>query len=173
MKTFLKQIISNRKISREFYGIIDYQENIGERLYLKLSFPIDISHSHCIINQTPFKILIWGFPNGSLESGTVIPFHVNVSDNRVAKGKLCVKDILIIDGSTFLIAEVTDTQYLRSTELEQQLFYYFLQKGKLSQREKKGYAVLYSYPRKVILVAFEDGDYYNLFPMDFQGASGN
>jgi hypothetical protein len=49
------------------------------------------------------------------------------------------------------------------------LFNKYYKKPQTSFNQLKAFASAYSYPRRVRVISFKDGDYYNIFPMDLLG----
>jgi flavin reductase (DIM6/NTAB) family NADH-FMN oxidoreductase RutF len=148
------------------------QGKIGEKVVLKKSkTQIDITQNHSIVCQAPFCISVW------MDKHALEPFQSGESKIIIDKGyktisKLGVKILHIIDEKDYYIL-VFEIQTAKSSGMNFIQRYIlqrsFLKNGNLTQLESDIYAALYAYPRGIILVSFRQADYYNIFPMDFQG----
>jgi hypothetical protein len=69
-----------------------------------------------------------------------------------------------------LLLKLTKTRIHHINFIKTRLLYYRHYKKKEQDLNKlRSYAAAYSYPRKVRLISFKEGDYYNIFPMDLVG----
>ncbi|HLK30538.1 MAG TPA: hypothetical protein VKT28_18295 [Puia sp.] len=142
---------------------------IKEKVFLKNSSQkTDVSRRHSIVCQTPFCIAVrLEVKSSDIDSSVLI---IEVDKNPVALLNLKLLHTLKESNESILIFQITTAECFQQGFLQK----YFLLKHIFKNKkhpylESKIYAAIYSYPRKVIIVSFKDGDYYNIFPMDFQG----
>jgi len=133
---------------------------------------IDVTQQHYLLCLEPLVFGVW------LEKGVTINTHDKIellftdkiSGKYIARLSLAYVDSITNDyGALFLLkAEKSKTYHLNffATYL---LYFKFYKKPQLSFQQVKGFAAAYSHPRKVSIISFKQGDYYNIFPMDLLG----
>jgi hypothetical protein len=134
-----------------------------------LSFPdrqIVITESHAIVCEQPFLIAVW---NADLPENRRCSMIIKRQEKHLASMSLKFENtICTFNNSQLHLFRVYDC----TSSLHSMLFrsYFFAkQKKKVPFRISGYYAAAYSFPRKVILTSFRSDDYFNIFPMDFQG----
>jgi len=125
----------------------------------------EISQSHSIVCHRPFLAAVWLPSNQILTAG---PCELVVKDgkNIRASASLSFQEKRKWGDGYLIIFLINGAQCYQLDSLRQLLILRYF-KNKDSLLEGRIYSALYSYPRRVIIVSYRDGDYYNIFPMDF------
>lgn len=129
----------------------------------------DITARHSIICERPFCIAIFFPKEQHVEGLNSIEIRVKRENKTVARLQLTLKDKIEDYQTAILIYNIEDVRNYQINNIRQYfLMRHFLRAKKLTRKEGKIYAALYSYPRKVVIISYEEEGYYNLFPMDFR-----
>jgi len=177
MKQLIRKILYGKTPVCE-YATITTTGNTVEKVILQVDgLSIDISKCQWLLCLQPVVIGIW------LSSETNIAAFSKSKKNHVhfcgADGSIkkaaavvsitIIKKITEKDGTLFL-AEVCQAGIQHINPLRALLLYKrFYKKPQWPFPAYKALVAAYSYPRKVRLVAFKEGDYFNIFPMDLLG----
>jgi hypothetical protein len=188
MKAFIKKIITSG------YGLIDYVpvgiDQIQEKSLLQLgdNSPIEITEQQFTLAYNPLVIGIVMSRNLykilHSEQGAIKLFFVDTRTNRKIS-ELNLKYYKIPDGWNMdqEILVLFHAQRANNYQLNRVrrniilwLRYWSNKKAKkyfgtLSFGLHKQYAAQFSFPRKVVLAAVKDGDFFHLFPIDLHGMS--
>lgn len=143
---------------------------IEERVFLRHDGKkFDITANHSIICEKPFCIAIF-LPQEQHEIAiTDITLLIERRGKIAAKLQLILKDSLKENETYIFIYEIEEVRNYQINNIRQYfLMRHFLREKKLTQKEGNIYAALYSYPRQVVIISYEEDGYYNLFPMDFR-----
>lgn len=177
MKFFslLKKYLFGDSAIKQFLPV-SIGEEIKEKVFLiSDNGDYDISASQWILCQSPFILGVWttSATKNIFDSGTYT-IHITSSDKITifAKIKLSLYEKIEIAGGTLYLLTFLHTQLLQLNPFKRFLFLKMLQyqrKQELSVKQLEFFAVAFSYPRKVVLVAYYEENYHNFFPMDFQG----
>jgi len=176
MKKFLRDILFGNIPVTE-YSTVTVKDGIMERVYLEAGGErIDISLTHWLLCLNPVVFGIW-FP----KQENTLSFNINprylmyfkdsaVDAETVAVLKLnYFNKIAEPDGTLLLLklarASIHHINFIR-TRL---IFYRYYKKPEQDFYKLKSFSAAYSYPRKVRLISFMEGDWYNIFPMDLVG----
>ena len=147
-----------------------HQHEIRERVYLQAEeshVRIDISDRHWIVCDDPFIVAVWMNPTLNARQ------RLLVIANETVVGYLEL-DLIdrkkIPEGELGLFKSVKAISR-HSTPLRRRLMLGYLRFKQKENASKNliNYCVAYSYPRNVVLVSCSTDDYFNIFPMDFQG----
>ncbi|MFZ6013763.1 MAG: hypothetical protein ACOYXT_25715 [Bacteroidota bacterium] len=174
MKALVKRILFKNRTGKNFPAVrIDHDE-VREKVFLVLeNHRLDITSNHCIVCQTPFYLAAWLTEEQfALVEAKIPKVEISVNDELVARLKISFKQTISDAANYIVIFHIDDAQCYQLNKVHQ----YFLQRyfqNKATILEGKIYSAMYSYPRRVISVAYQDRDYYNIFPMDFQCFTSN
>jgi flavin reductase (DIM6/NTAB) family NADH-FMN oxidoreductase RutF len=172
MKKVLRKILFGALQPKPFFGVNIPNGEIKESVFLvNGSIRIDISERHNVVCQSPFSIAIW------LNSNQLTDFQIEHSHLIVLKHEeiLASVSLSLVNSfkenvGTFFVFKIVAIRSHKPGWLKRYLMLkYFFSNAKLLFSEAKAYSAIYSYPRRVIITSFSDKDYYNMFPMDFQG----
>lgn len=172
MKQFIKNLIFRGYETKEYFGVRIADNEIKERTVLRSGQEtLDVTESYCIVCQSPHQILIWADKsNEYFFANEVSRLEILEHNTLKASLKLSLKQILEENGIVLVLLEAETAQLYQLNIIRQYLISLYLNRQKRhSFRETKVNAALFSYPRKVVITSFRDSDYYNMFPMDFQG----
>jgi hypothetical protein len=181
MKELFRKILFGDAGIKE-YATINIDGDIREKVYLRFADgeTVDISRSHYVLCLTPIVFGVW------LEKGQKIPdekakcrmyFREGVCPPGAdpGTGALAVVRLDPVDkieeenGSLFLFklsaVRIHHISFLRA----RLIFSKYYKKPGLSFFKLKGFVAAYSYPRRVRVVSFREGEYFNIFPMDLLG----
>lgn len=166
LKAVLKKILFNVNNPTAFPAVQIATGTMKERFLLKMGEVIeDVSDRHSIVCHNPFCIAVW-MPKGH-QVQKECEALVTSDDRHDARLGLSVLHRIPEGENELIVFEATNAENFQLSKLRQALIRRYF-KNKNSVLEDKFYAAAYSFPRRVIAVSFKDGDYYNIFPMDFQ-----
>jgi hypothetical protein len=176
MKKYLRKILFG-DIPVSEYSTVTINGDIVERVHLLSGGQtFDISSTHWLLCLDPLVFGIW-FPS----NGPAIPFdkeakykmHFNDSAENadtVAILKLHFFDKIEESDGTLLLLKLISTETHHISLIKTLLlFYRHYKKPEQNLHKLKSYSSAYSYPRRVRIISFREGDYYNIFPMDLVG----
>jgi flavin reductase (DIM6/NTAB) family NADH-FMN oxidoreductase RutF len=173
MKSLLKKILYTNVPVTEYAGIT-IREDISEKVFLRIDeVVIDVSKDHWALCLKPVTFGIWLHSDISFSRNSSYTLLFKERQQKLAEVKLdFFKSIEEQDG-TLLLLRLTRCR-LYHTSLIKQLFLFrrHYSKPGFSFSTFKSYVAAFSYPRKVSVISFQDGDYYTIFPMDFVGNPG-
>lgn len=175
MKKLIRNLLFG-KIPVTEYSTVTVTGDITERVYLQTgNTRIDISTTHWLLCLDPVVFGIWFEKNehsASFNSGTKCKLYFTSSVNTAAVASLDLvffNKIEETDGTLLLLKlEAAAIQHLNAIRTRL-LFYKYYKKPEQDFYKLKSYAAAYSYPRRVRIVSFKEGDAYNIFPMDLVG----
>jgi flavin reductase (DIM6/NTAB) family NADH-FMN oxidoreductase RutF len=156
-----------------FAAVPLHHNEIGERVYLQTSAShalLDVTGRHWIVCSDPFMIAVWmnePFKFDALQHRIFV-----MLDNRnVGHIELEFTDRKSFPEGRVVLFKCVKAAPRHSTYIHRQLMLFYLRLAQKTgtSRDIANYCVTYSYPRNVVLVSFRDDEYFNIFPMDFQG----
>ena len=181
MKNALIKLIFGESIIRD-YSSVSIAGEIREHVYLQSKHTIiDISRNQFLLSLDPVVMGVWVEKEKdilALNKNTV--FKIFFDDDKVDDGNIKQHAVAIAelnlfdkieesDGTLFLLrmkkSEISHIHFLKILLL----YYKFYRKPGLSFSQFKSLVTAHSYPRRVRVISFRDGDYYNIFPMDLLG----
>jgi hypothetical protein len=176
MKRFLRNLLFG-EIPVTEYSTITVKEGILERVYLESGESrIDISNTHWLLCLDPVVFGIWFAKEGKGYPIDVNqPYRMNFCDSAenaetVAVLKLDYFNKIEEDDGTLLLLKLTKASIHHTSLFRTKLiFYRYYKKPEQDFYRLKSYSAAYSYPRKVRLISFREGDWFNIFPMDLVG----
>lgn len=170
MNKLLRKLLLGYSNPQKYPAIRIKDAEIKERVILYNEEKVtDITESHSIVCEKPFCIAIFFSKEQQTDKLKNIEIRVQRDNKMVAKLHLALKDIIDESQVSIFIYEVEGARNYQLSNIRQYfLMRYFLRERKLTQKEGKIYASLYSYPREVVIISHEEDGYYNMFPMDFR-----
>lgn len=180
MKSLIRKIlIGNNTISE--YVTVTEQEGFREKVWLDTGHKlIDITQTQWPLCIEPVIMGIWinkedlnGWPvqNTSYKIYFLAGTTTTPSKNAVADMTLSFFNSIEENNGTLLLLKVqqSNTHHLDAVR-RYLIFKRYYQKEGLTFPQFKSFVAAYSYPRRIRLVSFREGnDYFNLFPMDLVG----
>jgi len=129
---------------------------------------IDVSNTHGMICLDPFCVAVWLSHEqiGSIDiQKLTLLFMKGSLTNAVVAGNL-IEGVPTENGQ-LLLYKITGVKNRHFTALHRlALFGYLLKSQANTFYSRKVISALYSYPRNVIIVSYQDANYCNIFPMD-------
>ena len=176
MKKLLRKILFG-EIPVSEYCTVTVEGEIRERVYLTAGMlSMDISGIHWLLCLNPIVFGVWFRENSGIippgrSSFCEIQFTDGARANKsVAVVKLVVRDIIHATDGSLVLLELRETAIHHISYIKSLLLYHKYYKKPEQDFEKlKSYAAAYSYPRRVRVVSFREGDWFNIFPMDLVG----
>ncbi|HTB53555.1 MAG TPA: hypothetical protein VK718_12365 [Ferruginibacter sp.] len=177
MKKYLKKILVGDATVTE-YSTITIDHTIQEAVYLEAHhLSINISANHYVFCLMPMVYGIWIDNKQQLEidkhNDLRICFYS--SSEKRKKNIVSIVNVKLVnkieeaDGTLLLLQQETDQIYHAGFLKPLILFYRYFNKAGFSFQYFKSLISAYSYPRRVRVISFKEGDYYNIFPMDLLG----
>jgi hypothetical protein len=176
MKSLIRRIVFGDTPVSE-YCTVTVKGDIREKVYFTAGLSSwDVSSMHWLLCLNPIVFGIW-WPETSLSSP---PEKNSLCElrfaDREATGKTValavafVRDTLRAADGTLVLVQLRKTSIRHIPYLKSLLLYYKYYKKPEQDFEKlKAFATAYSYPRRVRIVSFREGDWFNMFPMDLVG----
>jgi flavin reductase (DIM6/NTAB) family NADH-FMN oxidoreductase RutF len=172
MKAIFSRLLFGNLAPKPFFAVNIPNGEIKERVFLtKGTSRIDISNHHNVVCQSPFSIAIW-LNADQLEGFMAGNFSMVImrKEETLASVNLVQTTFFQQEEGSFFVFRIVDIKCFKPGLLPRYLMLkYFFSNERLPFYEAKAYGAVYSYPRKVIITSFCDNEYYNMFPMDFQG----
>ena len=185
MKELLRKILFPNTAIKEYLSVT-INGRIKERVYLKTGkIFIDISEIHWLLGLEPMVFGVWQSKEERLvvlqeKSEFRIYFTNSICNNNdVEKKSLAILTFNFFNkiedecGTMFLLRLQQSNIYHISFFKTLFLFFIYYKKPGLSFNKLKSFAAAFSYPRKVVLISFNQDNYYNIFPMDLLGEIKN
>jgi hypothetical protein len=159
------------------YSTVTVQGDIIERVYLETSGKrVDISKTHWLLCLQPVVFGIWFAKEEdiiSLDENALFRMYFRDSDEKaedVAIIELNYLNKIVEPEGTLLLLKLSETRIYHVSHLKVLiLFHRYYKKPEQDFYKLKSYSAAYSYPRRVRLISFMEGDWYNIFPMDLVG----
>ena len=176
MKKLLRKILFG-DIPVSEYCTVTVGGEIKEKVFLVTgSISLDISAIHWLLCLNPIVFGIWirdSTETRSLEKNNTCEIHFTdgaAVRETVAVLKLVVRDRLEEPDGTLVLVELKQAAVHHIPFIKSLILYYkYYKKPEQDYRKLKSYSAAYSYPRRVRVVSFREGDWFNIFPMDLVG----
>jgi hypothetical protein len=182
MKGLLKKILLGDVTVAE-YSTITIPGEIEQRVFFQyLHTTIDVSTIHWLLCLEPVVFGIWlthgdvSVDPGKEKAATLYFTHAPGKNQEVAKKHaIATVSLQYVDqideagGTLFLFASVESRIYHVNKLRTLLLFNKYYKNPKWPFDRYKSLIAAYSYPRRVRIISFKQGDYYNIFPMDLLG----
>jgi hypothetical protein len=174
-KLFRKILLNDLPVSE--YSTVEVGGDIHERVYLASgNVRTDISTTHWLLCLDPVIFGIWFVSDGrQIPSDHEPSFRMFFMDSEkhpspVAVLKLSYFNKMEEPDGTILLLKLDSSRIRHVHPLRARLIYYrYYKKPEQDFLRLKSFAAAYSYPRRVRLISFREGDWYNIFPMDLVG----
>jgi hypothetical protein len=173
MNSLIKKVFFKNSPKIKAFAITRLHANeIEEKVYLKSGGQkLDITSTNSMICLDPFCMAAW-----------VTKHDVDLIDHQTATVQFFKGAKLNADINVWLIEKIPATHgYLllyrikkvnnyQLNPLHRLVFFgYFLRSKTNTYYSRKVISALYSYPRSIIIVSYQDESYCNIFPMDIHG----
>jgi hypothetical protein len=176
MKKFLRNIFFGNIPVTE-YSTVTVEGDIHERVYLDAGGAVkDISTIHWLLCLNPLVFGIWFVKKEDIVSPDdrkAYSMYFKDSEKEadtVAVLKLDYFDKIEEQDGTLLLLKLSDTSIHHINAIRTRLiFHKYYKKPEQDFKRLKSYAAAYSYPRRVRIISFKEGSWYNIFPMDLVG----
>lgn len=180
MKRAVNKLLFGSVDIKEFICIGSREEDIKEKVYLKAEYLfLDISERQWLLCLEPMIFGVWitdQYQRSILKQSQFYKLLITTSEDEKTTGGCFVELSLDFfsaieedDGMLFLLKVVSSktffTDYIRTLSVTAR----FALKPEQTFLNARYLSGAYAYPRKVYLVSFRQGNYYNFFPMDLLG----
>ena len=168
----IRRLFFKDPIIRTFYITRLHEDEIEEKVFLEQKQQrIDITKHQGMICLDPFCMAVW------LSESDLNLINPDKADIRFMKGdklnasiKVSLIEKIATTHGALLLYKIESVKNCQLSALHRLvLFGYFLRSKKNTYHHRKVISALYSYPRRIIIVSYQDAEYYNIFPMDIQG----
>jgi len=178
MKSLIRKIlIGNTPVSE--YSTITVPGDITEKVFLKKgNTQLDISGSHWLLCLKPVVFGIWFSEKNDAvlpdkERGARYKMYFNDAEKNARTVAVLELSFLnkIEEPDGILLLLRLERPVTHHINLIKTLFLYYRHYKKPEQdlTVLRSFSAAYSYPRKVRLISFKEGEYCNIFPMDLVG----
>ncbi len=176
MKKLLRKILFGEIPVRE-YATVTVPGDINERVWLEAGRRrIDISMNHWLLCLEPVVFGIWLTKKEDIGYfDKRLAYHMYFNDSEKNADTVAVLELNLFhkieepDGTLLLLKLAKARSHHINFIKTRLLFYKHYKKPEQDLNKLKSYAAAYSFPRRVRLISFKEGDYYNIFPMDLVG----
>jgi hypothetical protein len=176
MKKFIrKYLVGDIPLSE--YSTVTVRNEIIEKVYLEAgSIKRDISNTHWLLCLNPIVFGIWFRKDENIiasgkDSSSKMYFKDSESDGiDVAELEMTLFDKIEEEDGTLILLKLGNVRVNHVSRLKTWvLFQRYYKKPEHDFYKLKSYSAAYSYPRRVRLISFKEGDWFNIFPMDLVG----
>ena len=181
MKSLFRKAVFGDIAIKE-YSTVSIAGEIKESVFLETrGSVIDISKLHWLLCLEPIVFGVWLNKADVISIGAATKFRMYIAESsgddfKIAKGNALaiitlgyLDKIEEIDGTLYLLQLLKSKICHLSFFKTFLLFFKYYKKPKLSFKKYKSLIAAYSYPRRVRIISFQQGDYFNIFPMDLLG----
>jgi hypothetical protein len=176
MKKLIRKILFG-DIPVSEYCTVTVAGEIKEKVFLVTgSISLDISSVHWLLCLNPIVFGMWFKDIAEtlpLEKDNTCEIHFTdgaAARETVAVLKLVVRDSLKEPDGTLVLVELRKTAVHHIPFIKSLILYYkYYKKPEQDFKKLKSYSAAYSYPRRVRVVSFREGNWFNIFPMDLVG----
>ncbi|MCC8427174.1 hypothetical protein [Mucilaginibacter sp. UR6-11] len=148
------------------------ESQIKEKIWLKKGgLIIDITHRQSMICLDPFCIAVWlPLAQGVGDKADAPVIFFTKDGKTTASINVSLIENVPTDNGTLLLYKIESVKNYQLTLMHRlAVLGYLLRSKKNTFQSRRIISALYSYPRKIIIVSYQDDEYYNIFPMDIQG----
>src|SRR5882724_5031028 len=188
MKKLIRKLFFGDAVIRE-YSPVAIGGEISERVYLEMPGRIlDVSQDHWLLSLEPVVLGVWiekkedilaldarppctlYFNDRGMERVHYSAHEKNIRTHAVAIADMDHFDKIVEeDGVLFLLKmRKSKIRHLNFVKILL-LFFGFYKKPRLSFEQFKSLVASHSYPRRVRVISFREGEAFNIFPMDLLG----
>jgi len=159
------------------YAPVIINGDIRQRMYLDVNGQlIDVSIRQYLFCLEPVVFGIWMDENTWLFSHRTYQLYFvadgakNIRKEAVARVEVEMTDQIDEAGHRLMLLKYVNSAIKHVNLLKRFfIFWFFYKKPDAIPGQMLAFTAAYSYPRRVRLVSFRQGNYYNLFPMDLLG----
>jgi flavin reductase (DIM6/NTAB) family NADH-FMN oxidoreductase RutF len=172
MKKLLNILLFGQSFFKEYPAVSIDENAIGEKVVFEIGgTQSDVSQKHWLLSLEPIIFGIWVDGNANYkDNGPRLLFNSKQGKTLAVLDLNLTDSISEKEGALFLF-EVQKSKLFYLNPLKTYLiFLLHYKKPSQSFDQFKNLAAAFSYPRKVRLISFKQGDYFNIFPMDLVGA---
>ena len=180
MKTFIRKWLLGDTVFSAYVNVT-FPDHPQQKVWLRAGKEIiDISGAHWLLCIEPIVFGVW-ISNQSMQvadhvenfsmiyGGNTHPNGQSIENEEACINLQLLESIVEETGVLFLLKFCNADIYQLNTLKRYLLFFRYYRKDGLKYARFKEYVTSYSYPRKIRVVSFREGDYYNIFPMDLLG----
>ncbi|WP_183575530.1 flavin reductase [Mucilaginibacter sp. X5P1] len=176
MNGLLTRLLLGDSVVQE-YQTVTVNREITEKVWLKVNGSLfDISTNQFLLCLEPIVFGIWLNKSKAFLAGDSFKLcFTPATENGIRRNVFAVSKLDFLDsietenGTLFLFKQLKTIIRHINTVKTHFLFYKHYKKPGFTLLQLKALAAAYSYPRRVRIVSFKQGDYYNIFPMDLLG----
>ena len=171
MTSLLQKLLFKGEKPKQFIPVRIGDISIKEKVIIRQGGDyLDITHRHSIVSQTPFCVALFlSAKEFNLLADDSLQMQVVAGDRTVSSLSLKKIHLIKYDDSFITLYRIVKVHNYGLNFLQREVALRLSFKNKSTNYfERKVYAGLYAYPRKVIVVSYAEKDYINIFPMDFQ-----
>ena len=169
MNGFISKFLFNNTPVKTFFISRLITGEVLERVFLTQgNRQIDVTKSHGMICLDPFCIAVW-LPVNKLNSLDAEKARINFvkGDKLNAMIRLQLIEQIATTTGALLLYKIKKVANYQLSMLHRLVFYaYLIRSKKNTYYSRKVIGALYSYPRSIIIVSYQNDDYCNIFPMD-------
>lgn len=159
------------------YCKVTVDGEIQERVFLNTGNKgFDVSATHWLLCLDPVVFGIWFERKHEIISfNRSVEYSMHFMDSSVHAGTVAVLKLDLLNAieeqdGTLVLLRLRDASMHHISFIKTRLIYLkYYKKPEQNFYKLKSYAAAYSYPRRVRLVSFKEGEWYNIFPMDLVG----
>lgn len=145
------------------------ENEVEEKVFLSYGkHMVDVTKNHGMICLDPFCIAVW-LPHDkvSLINTQAATMKFKKGDKINAAIKVSYIEKIETAKGALLLYKIEKVSNYQLNPLHRLIFFaYLLRSPKNTYQSRRVISALYSYPRNIIIVSYQDKDYYNIFPMD-------
>jgi hypothetical protein len=175
MKKFIRNILFGDTPVSE-YSTVRVEGKINERVWLSMNGTlIDISTTHWLLCLNPVVFGIWFSKDDIIPFDNEGKYRIYFKDSVMDPATVAIMKLDFFnrieenDGTLFLL-KLAETKIRHLNFIRTRLiFYRYYKKPEQDFKKLKSYSAAYSYPRRVRIISFKEGSWFNIFPMDLVG----
>lgn len=145
------------------------ENEVEETVFLKSGkYIFDITKNHGMICLDPFCIAAW-LPENKMNLIALdeVTIEFKKADKLNAAIQVSLIEKIETEKGALLLYKVERVSNYQLNVLHRLVFFaYLLRSPKNTYQSRRVISALYSYPRNIIIVSYQDESYYNIFPMD-------
>ena len=128
---------------------------------------IDVTKNHGMICLDPFCVAVWLHNDHKELAGPEGELQFKKRNRVNAAITLAFIDNIATENGALMLFKIKESSNYQLNPLHRLvLFKYLLRSPKNTYTSRKVISALYSYPRNIIMVSYQDENYCNIFPMD-------
>lgn len=171
INSIIQKIFFKNRKTKAFYISRLKGGEIEEKVFLKKGKRIiDVSATHAMICLDPFCMAVWLPNDKNEEEFKTADIQFKKGDKLNASLAVSLIEKISTPNGELLLYKIINVKNYQLTALHRlALFGYSLRSKTNTYYSRKVISALYSYPRSIIIVSYQDDQYCNIFPMDIHG----